>query len=370
MAIHMVRGASVATKKKRRTRIELLDVAKAITIFLVILGHTTSNTDIIMYRRVLYAFHMPLFFFLAGMSTKPRPLYGLEGWTTFLRKNVLALVVPLVIWGLVYGPFSFANFPKLFYASWETLGEMGTLTSLWYLSGFFVARIVVQVIITLLDKFGQGGNNIVYALCSLPLFAIGLLLPRLEHGYPWCFNVALVAAGIILLGIAARRRILIFAVQRGVVLFASLVASIAILFIGTVARGDACELVLMCGSQYGNLFWFFVNSAAGTLAVLTGSMLLIRIAREGSRPFSLGTVSFIGMNTMGIFLLHKPMLQELLMPFFTNLIPAPQLVVAIVSSLVALVLSMVLCVAIDRFIPELLGKFPAYPTNIVARKKG
>ena len=28
-----------------------------------------SNTDTIMYRRVLYSFHMPLFFFLAGMST-------------------------------------------------------------------------------------------------------------------------------------------------------------------------------------------------------------------------------------------------------------------------------------------------------------
>ena len=54
--------------KRKRVRIELLDVAKAITVFLVIVGHTTSNTDTIMYRRVLYAFHMPLFFFLAGMS--------------------------------------------------------------------------------------------------------------------------------------------------------------------------------------------------------------------------------------------------------------------------------------------------------------
>ena len=152
-------------------------------------------------------------------------------------------------------------------------------------------------------------------------------------------------------------------------MFASFAVSVAILFFGTVARGDACDLVLMCGAQYGNLVWFFVNSAAGAFAVLTGSMLLIRIAREGSRPFSLGIVSFIGMNTMGIFLLHKPMLQELLMPFFTNLIPAPQLVVAIVASLIALAVSMVLCVVIERYIPELLGQFPAYPTNIVARRK-
>lgn len=359
----------MATKAKKRTRIELLDIAKAITIFLVIVGHTTSNTDIIMYRRVLYAFHMPLFFFLAGMSTKLRAVHGRQAWNAFLKKNTLALAVPLLIWGLVYGPFSFANLPKLLYASWESLGDMGTLTSLWYLSGFFVARVIVQAIISLLDRFGKGGDNLTYALCSLPLFAIGLLLPRLEQGYPWCLNVAFVAAGIIFLGIAARRGLLIFAVQRGIVIFAAFVASVAVLTLGTVARGDACDLVLMCGSQYGNLFWFFVNSAAGTIAVLTGSMLLIRIAREGARPFSLGLVSFIGAHTMGIFLLHKPMLQELFMPFFTRLIPAPQLVVAIVASLVALAVSMVLCVVIEGYIPELLGQFPVYPTGVFARKK-
>lgn len=33
---------------KKRARIELLDVTKTITIFLVIVGHTTSNTDTIM----------------------------------------------------------------------------------------------------------------------------------------------------------------------------------------------------------------------------------------------------------------------------------------------------------------------------------
>ncbi|MBR3313208.1 MAG: hypothetical protein IKG18_03625 [Atopobiaceae bacterium] len=41
-------------------------------------------------------------------------------------------------------------------------------------------------------------------------------------------------------------------------------------------------------------------------------------AHEGFRPFRLTSVSFIGMHTMGIFLLHKPMLQEVIMPFFSS----------------------------------------------------
>lgn len=354
---------------KKRIRIELLDIAKAITIFLVIVGHTTSNTDTIMYRRVLYAFHMPLFFFLAGMSTKPRPIHGREAWGAFLKKNTLALVVPLVIWGLVYAPFSFANLPKLFYASWESLTQMGTLTSLWYLSAFFVARIFNQAVISLFDTLGVGTNDFAYGLCSIPFFVVGLLMPRLEQGYPWCLNVAFVAAGIILLGIALRKSLLIFAVQKESVLLATFAVSLIGLFLGTVVRGDACDLVLMCGSDYGNLFWFFMNSATGTMAVLTGSMLLIRVAHEGFHPFSLAAVSFIGMHTMGIFLLHKPLLQEVLMPFFSSWIPGPQLIAALIASAVDLVISMGLCVIIEHYIPELLGQFPVYPTNLFPIKK-
>ena len=47
---------------RKSRRIETIDIAKAITIFCVILGHTTGNLDAPMFRRVLYAFHMPLFF--------------------------------------------------------------------------------------------------------------------------------------------------------------------------------------------------------------------------------------------------------------------------------------------------------------------
>lgn len=61
-------------------------------------------------------------------------------------------------------------------------------------------------------------------------------MPRLEQGYPWCLNVAFVAAGIIFLGIALRKPLLIFAVQKGSVLLATFVASLVGLFLGTVAR--------------------------------------------------------------------------------------------------------------------------------------
>ncbi|MCR4590151.1 MAG: acyltransferase family protein [Lachnospiraceae bacterium] len=78
-------------------RIELIDISKAITIILVILGHTTGNLDTPMYRRLIYAFHMPLFFFLSGMSTKPKTLKSFGEWKKNIGKDILALIVPYVL---------------------------------------------------------------------------------------------------------------------------------------------------------------------------------------------------------------------------------------------------------------------------------
>jgi surface polysaccharide O-acyltransferase-like enzyme len=312
---------------------------------------------------------MPLFFFLAGMSSKPRMVWSLDEWRVFLKKNVLALVVPYVVWGLVYGSFSYASIPMLFYASWEALAELGTLTSLWYLPAFFCARIIVQLIVSLVGMREEGSPRLAYGISALPLFVIGLLLPHPAQGLPWCVDVAFVAAGFILFGMALRRILLVFAVQTEQVLVATLGASLAGLCLGTIVRGDALELMRMCVGEYGSILWFFANSACGTMVVLVGSMLLIRLAREGSHPFSLGAVTFIGMHTMGIFLLHKPLLQEVLMPLFSSLIHGPELLVVIIVSVCALALSMLLCVVIERYIPELLGQFPVYPTEIASQPR-
>ena len=99
-------------EKKKRVRIELIDIAKAITIILVILGHTTGNLETPMYRRLLYSFHMPLFFFLAGLSIRPKALKTFRDWKDFIKKNLLALIVPYLIFAFIYAPFSFDNVPK------------------------------------------------------------------------------------------------------------------------------------------------------------------------------------------------------------------------------------------------------------------
>ena len=181
--------------RKTKTRIEIIDIAKAITIFLVIMGHTTGNFDNPMFRRVLYSFHMPLFFMLAGLSIKPKVLKNKEEIIAFIRKNILALFVPYLIWGLIYGPFSFENILKLLYGSWASIASTGTLTSLWYLPCLFVARMYTQIAFNLFEN--KDNKKIYYSIVTILFFIIGFIIPYTEAEYLWCFNVSFVGLNII-----------------------------------------------------------------------------------------------------------------------------------------------------------------------------
>lgn len=48
-------------------RIAFVDIAKAIGLLLVIVGHTTSNPYVF---AIIYSFHMPLFFVMSGITSK------------------------------------------------------------------------------------------------------------------------------------------------------------------------------------------------------------------------------------------------------------------------------------------------------------
>ena len=48
-------------------RIDFIDVAKGIAIFLVVYGHTYDGRNLHLF---IYSFHMPLFFFISGLLFK------------------------------------------------------------------------------------------------------------------------------------------------------------------------------------------------------------------------------------------------------------------------------------------------------------
>lgn len=341
-----------------KRRIEIIDIAKAITIFVVILGHTTSNTDASMFRRIIYSFHMPLFFILAGLSIKPRILSTGREWLEFLKKSILAVVVPYLIWGMFYGTFAYKSFGYLFTGSWEALNEMGTLTSLWYLTCYFVAKIIVQLVINLILKFSESKRKLLFLIAGVIVTACGYLIVHPESGVIWCADIAVVAAGFILLGIAIKEIYITMAQQKNLVIFLIFAVSTGLFFLCTLGRGDNLHLSIMAKADYGNVLWFSLSALLGSIAVLSLSWVIFRLSRESRFQFSTRAITFIGSHTLGIFILHKPFLWEVAVPFFSNLMSGcPFELIALVSSIVALIYSIIVCVIIEKFVPQLLGQF-------------
>ena len=92
-------GKENTTKKNGTQRIPWLDTAKAIGIYLVILGHLNMPQTAF---NVIYSFHMPLFFFLAGLTFNKT-----ESLNIFLKKKTLRLVVPYFFFSAILFAFWF-----------------------------------------------------------------------------------------------------------------------------------------------------------------------------------------------------------------------------------------------------------------------
>lgn len=71
-------------------RIEYIDILKGIGIILVVLGHVTQNKPLFQF---IYAFHMPLFFFVAGLFLRNK--FG------FIKSHARSLMIPYFSFGFI-----------------------------------------------------------------------------------------------------------------------------------------------------------------------------------------------------------------------------------------------------------------------------
>ena len=88
-------------------RIEYLDIAKGIGILLVVLGHNDFEVISVFVQRLIYSFHMPLFFFLSGYF-----LNAAIPFFEFVKKRFNSLLKPyLFTIFLIY--FTSVSFEKM-----------------------------------------------------------------------------------------------------------------------------------------------------------------------------------------------------------------------------------------------------------------
>ena len=83
----------VSSNIEKNQRIKSLDIAKAIGIILIVLGHISENPSI---TKLVYSFHVPLFFIISGYLYRQN-----QKITVYLKKKVKTILIPYFIFGLL-----------------------------------------------------------------------------------------------------------------------------------------------------------------------------------------------------------------------------------------------------------------------------
>lgn len=198
-----------------QTRNNTIDVARGIGIFLIVFGHSWYVTQHDELYRVIFSFHLPLFFFLAGIFLRTS-----DSLSRFTKARANALLKPyfatLIIFGLsrvLRGTNDIGNFE---YFGGVLYGNGNTIAwrPLWFLPHLFIAIMTVFVILKMVEsKVPRKNWLILFAIVMLSagVYMLGMFWnPKTTSlaaipanglpGLPWSIDLIPITASYILFG--------------------------------------------------------------------------------------------------------------------------------------------------------------------------
>jgi fucose 4-O-acetylase-like acetyltransferase len=167
-------------------RIEYLDIAKGIGILLVVLGHNDFEVISLFVQRLIYSFHMPMFFFLSGYFINA----SIPFWD-FFKKRSHALLKPfLFTLFLIY--FASVSFEKMGFNTAITRivkslygsGHYLDWVQLWFLPHLFAVSLYAFLFITLVSRLRNR-----WVKWGLLLATLGIAMPFLHAFYPFPLSI-------------------------------------------------------------------------------------------------------------------------------------------------------------------------------------
>ncbi len=184
----------------RRGRWLWLDALKGIGIIAVVIGHVIDRDA----ARMVFLWHMPLFFFVAGLVLKPD-----ADWRRFAREKAARLLVPYAVFlVLLSGPdvmavvSSHSMRDALAFAASRLAGGKtlyGWLAAFWFITCLYLTQLAVNACVV---RWRPRTVSALMVAMLVLAYANQLFFPK--AWLPWGANVVLFAAPIVYLGMRLR----------------------------------------------------------------------------------------------------------------------------------------------------------------------
>lgn len=310
-------------------RITWIDVACGIGIILVIQGHALSADS---YRHFIYAFHLPLFFFLSGIVFN----YKKYDFLTTFKKSARGILVPYVFFALLSyafwwtenSGFRFDFISLLHHLSGIIYGNSSSLffnIVLWFLPCLFITKIAFAFFSRIIKK------EYILVVFIIVLSVVGyymfIFLPDLV--LPFGIESALTAIVFFALGsiIATSyfEKLNRFIKNRAYALLASafLITMVAAA-INFALYGVQIDIRL---NNLGNYFIFYIGAISGILVTIIVSILinknlvLEKLGNSSLVLFSFHPIVFFYITKVMLIFISSSVLYQMkdyyLSPFFT-----------------------------------------------------
>lgn len=271
-------GSSISMDTATPSRIDYIDVAKGIGLIAVVFGHLYTYGGGI--SRIIFSFHMPLFFILSGYCFSPERITDFEN---YLIKKVKSLLLPYAIFCLIGFTFTFCI------PSWRSVLSKSTLVEvffntqpetlhvgqIWFLVCLFWVEILAYFVYKyILSRMHPVGIIIVLGLLiwianAVPAVNIGLFI----YGrWPFKMDSALMAMVFYFIGYYIKQ-LRLFEMLANRRLLLCLICAVCIALDSTLAY-RVLGWVNICTMAYNNVFLYLLCAFWGSIGIISLAMLL------------------------------------------------------------------------------------------------
>ena len=333
-----------------KKRINYIDIAKAIAIICIVLGHTVGYSNHLQpFRNFFYSFHVALFFMLSGFLFSYK-----KDFKDFLKNKFIKIMIPYFVWSLLfiipYMLFSnniksslnisaISNIKDLLINTLYGNGNDFRLkqnSALWFLPALFTMEILYYFILNIVNKSKKGD------LIALPIILLINIITSIKLSFvlPWGLNTSLNISIFFFIGYLLNKY--------------KLVDKLKLIHMPFFLIGG------ICGFIFNTQKITYMNYGYGIiyLALLSGisfSILIIYLSKLINKNKIL---EYIGQNTMGILIFHKIVLLlfQTKVKYLSNSNIPIELLLSLLCTILSIIVSLIITNIIRKILPILIGE--------------
>ena len=327
----------------KRKRIEFIDLAKGITILIIVLTHTYGDSGGFALE-ILSIFKVPTFFALSGLFFSTY-----DSFNTFIRKKINQLVIPLLFafvflslpWNILLELHSGGSISinKLLFISDSYKLNFGMAPGAW-----FVLCLLLIVHFFYFVYVISKGNIVILSLVAFSAGISGYLLSDIDVSLPIWIDTALTSMPFFLMGMVLGRYCGILHSDLSSKWWATFVISALIFGYSIYLLGNG--YIFYAGNRYSvNLICLFIGGGAGVLLVILISKMINKLP----------LISYVGRYSLIVLLTHQLYLFILRNIIYQLNIQQDNIVISFLLFVIVVILTIPTILFCKKYLPWAFG---------------